>query len=181
MITREEIKKYQEGYRKLHKEELNRKNKLRYLTNKEKILNQKKEYYLINKIEILKQRQEYYLKNSKKIILRIKNYEKIKFQINLNFKLKKYLRSRMWHVLKKNQKSNSTMKLVGCSIEVLKQHLESQFQTGMNWDNYGLWHVDHIKPCFSFDLSKSKEQAKCFNYKNLRPLWAKENLCRGKK
>lgn len=60
----------------------------------------------------------------------------------------------------------------------------------MTWDNHGRgcngkgleeWHIDHIKPCASFDLSKSKEQLKCFNYKNLQPLWAEDNLSKGSK
>ena len=71
------------------------------------------------------------------------------------------------------------MKLVGCSIDQLKQHLEFQFKPGMTWNNYGKWHVDHKKPCASFDLSKPSEQRKCFNWKNLQPLWAEENLSKG--
>ena len=53
----------------------------------------------------------------------------------------------------------------------------------MSWDNYGLhgWHVDHIKPCASFDLSKPIEQRKCFNFNNLQPLWAIDNLRKGSK
>jgi hypothetical protein len=51
----------------------------------------------------------------------------------------------------------------------------------MNWKNYGLWHIDHIKSCYTFNLSQREEQARCFNWKNLRPLWAKENLTRPKK
>lgn len=51
----------------------------------------------------------------------------------------------------------------------------------MNWDNYGEWEIDHIKPCASYDLSKPKEQRKCFNYMNLQPLWAEENLRKGSK
>jgi len=53
----------------------------------------------------------------------------------------------------------------------------------MSWNNYTYigWHVDHIKPCCQFDLSKPEEQAKCFHYTNLQPLWAEENLTKGKK
>ena len=53
----------------------------------------------------------------------------------------------------------------------------------MNWLNYGRhgWHVDHIRPCASFDLSKPSEQKKCFNYKNLQPLWEEDNLAKSDK
>ena len=51
----------------------------------------------------------------------------------------------------------------------------------MTWDNYGKWHIDHIKPCASFDMSIEKEQKKCFNYLNLQPLWAAQNFSKGTK
>jgi hypothetical protein len=86
------------------------------------------------------------------------------------------LRSRIWHALKHNFKSKSTLKLIGCSIEFLKFYLERKFEYNMNWNNYGKWHVDHIIPCASFDLSNPEEQALCFHYTNLQPLWAKDNL-----
>ena len=73
------------------------------------------------------------------------------------------------------------MKLCGCSLEKLKQHLESQFTEGMTWDNKGDWHVDHIKPCASFDLTNPEEQKKCFHYTNLQPLWALDNMKKGAK
>ncbi len=85
------------------------------------------------------------------------------------------LRTRLYHILI-GRKSASTMELIGCSIDELKQHLESKFTKGMSWDNYGKWHVDHIKPCASFDLSDPDQQRLCFNYKNLQPLWAIDNL-----
>jgi len=52
----------------------------------------------------------------------------------------------------------------------------------MNWDNYGVygWHVDHIKPCFLFNMNDIDEQKKCFHYTNLQPLWAKDNLVKNK-
>ena len=63
----------------------------------------------------------------------------------------------------------------GCSSKELLEHIESLFQNGMNWENYGEWHVDHIIPCRAF---KGKEDwvNHAFNYKNLQPLWAKDNL-----
>ena len=73
------------------------------------------------------------------------------------------------------------MKLTGCNILFLKEYLEAKFKKGMNWENYGVWHVDHIKPCASFNLMKKEEQEKCFHYTNLQPLWAIENIKKGKK
>jgi hypothetical protein len=93
------------------------------------------------------------------------------------------LSKRIWDALKGNCKSKSTIKLLGCSIEFLKLHLSKKFHPRtdgltMVLENYGYrgWHVDHIKPCASFDLSKPEEQRKCFHYTNLQPLWAEENF-----
>ena len=93
------------------------------------------------------------------------------------------LRIRLNKALRNNQKYGNTIKLIGCSIEQLKQHLESKFKLDMSWNNYGIygWHIDHIKPCASFDLSKPSEQRKCFHYTNLQPLWAIDNLKKGMK
>ena len=95
-------------------------------------------------------------------------------------KLKASLRSRLYNFVKgKNKKSS--FEYVGCSIDKLKKHLSSQFTEGMSWENYGEWHIDHIRPCASFDLTKEEEKYKCFNYSNLQPLWAKDNLKKGAK
>ena len=74
-----------------------------------------------------------------------------------------------------------TVKDLGCSIEELKTHLESQFQPRMTWDNYGKWHIDHIKPLSNFNLENKEEFKEACNYKNLQPLWAKDNLIKGAK
>lgn len=89
------------------------------------------------------------------------------------------LRRRTRAVLVGSNKSNSTIKLIGCSPEELKCYLESKFSSGMSWDNYGDWHIDHIVPCATYDLSKADEQSACFHYTNLQPLWAKDNLTKG--
>ncbi len=73
--------------------------------------------------------------------------------------------------------------IVGCSLEFLKTYIESLWKTGMSWENYGVngWHIDHIKPCASFDLTDIEQRKICFHYTNLQPLWAHENLSKGKK
>ena len=137
-----------------------------------------------------KTRQRYLPSKEQRHLYRIKyriraaQYIK-KYRIKLQNKLRNNLGMRIHDAIKKNKKYHKTLELVGCSLEQLKQHLESRFKEGMNWTNYGngwngkgmqQWHIDHIKPCASFDLSKDEEQKKCFNYTNLQPLWATENL-----
>lgn len=68
----------------------------------------------------------------------------------------------------------SAMKLIGCDLKTLKNHLQSKFKPGMTWDNRGRWEIDHIKPCAKFDLKKIIEQKKCFHFLNLQPLWKTE-------
>jgi len=97
-------------------------------------------------------------------------------------RLKKRLMVRIWIAMKRQAvNANGTFAAVGCSVDHLRAHLESKFEAGMTWDNYGEWHVDHIRPCASFDLSDPKELAECFNWSNLQPLWAKENISKGAK
>ena len=73
------------------------------------------------------------------------------------------------------------MELLGCSIEKLWEHLESKFQPGMTRENHGKWHIDHIRPCISFNLTDLEQQKICFHYTNLQPLWAEDNLKKGAK
>ena len=86
------------------------------------------------------------------------------------------LRGRVYIALKGAKKSDTTEKLLGCTIEEFMQYLEKQFSPGMTWDNYGKWHVDHIRPCASFDLVVPAQQEICFHYTNMQPLWAIDNL-----
>lgn len=110
-----------------------------------------------------------------------KQYSSNRYKNDIEYRLLISLRNRLGKFIKRNSKSKRTIELLGCSVEFLKQHLESQFKPGMSWDNYGKWHIDHIKPCASFDLSKPEEQQECFHYTNLQPLWGEENLTKGSK
>jgi hypothetical protein len=75
------------------------------------------------------------------------------------------------------------MKLTDCTMQFLRQYLESKFKSGMTWKNHGVygWHIDHIIPISSFDLTKEEDQRKCFHYTNLQPLWAEDNMKKGNK
>jgi hypothetical protein len=109
------------------------------------------------------------------------NYERVKK--DLEWKMKKILRTRFLTAIKKQFKKSSVLKLLGCSIDECRIYIESKFQEGMNWENHGIfgWHIDHIIPCATFDLTKLEEQQKCFHYTNLQPLWWEDNLKKSNK
>ena len=90
------------------------------------------------------------------------------------------LRRRFHKALKAQgaRKCVRSLAFVGCSPVELREHLASQFTDGMSWDNYGAWHIDHIRPCASFDLTDLEQQKACFHYTNLQPMWAAENLAK---
>ena len=81
----------------------------------------------------------------------------------------------------KGFKSGTSQELFGCNWETVKNHIEGQFTEGMTWENHGKfgWHIDHIVPCSSFDLTDPVQQRKCFHYTNLQPLWWQDNLEKG--
>lgn len=124
------------------------------------------------------QKQKYYKNRNKEARKRsVLKYYQISVQ-KPAFRILQSLRSRLYKAVKSQGSTHKlhTLDILGCSIETLKKHLESLWFIGMSWENYGQWHIDHIKPCSSFDLINPEEQKKCFNYTNLQPLWKKNNL-----
>jgi protein-arginine kinase activator protein McsA len=140
----------------------------RYQKNyKKKIARRNKKWYGKNKQRVLDRNREYYRKRSK----------------DPKYRAVKNLRSRMRAAIIDGRYSKSVMELLGGDREVVLKHIESQFKKGMSWDNYGVhgWHIDHIRPCNSFDLSDPQQLKECFHYTNLQPLWAKDNIRKGDK
>jgi len=179
--NKEKLKKYKKEYRLKNKEKIKQYSKKYRLKNKEKIKQFLKEWHLKNREKENQKSKEWRLNNKGYMKKYLKEYEKKRRETDPNFKLKKSMRTRIWSVLKGKSKSKPTMKLLGCSIEECWQHLESKFQPGMTRENHGLWHVDHIVPCASFDLRCPVQQMACFHYTNLQPLWAIDNIKKGSK
>ena len=110
-------------------------------------------------------------------------YSADRYNNDINFRLANVLRSRVLSAVKSGggEKAEKTMELLGCSVQHVRDHLESQFTEGMTWETQGEWHVDHIRPCASFDLEDPEEQKRCFHWTNLQPLWAQDNIRKGAK
>ena len=111
-------------------------------------------------------------KNRHKINERRKIYKQ-----NPKIRIKENLQIRLYSLVKKNQNSKSLSKYLGCSKDFFINWIDSQLYGKMTMDNYGkIWHIDHCKPCKSFDFSKEEQIKECFSWKNMRPLYAEANL-----
>lgn len=109
-------------------------------------------------------------------------YVRERSKADVQFKLCSTLRTRLRDAIKTNQKRGSAVGLLGCTVSELVNYLESKFATGMNWNNHGLhgWHLDHIKPLCSFDLTDIAQLTEACHYSNLQPLWAADNYAKAR-
>jgi len=175
------LKKSKE-YRENNQEKCNQRDKNYYKNNKEKCIQIQHNYAESHKVQIAQYKHDWCIKNKERLREKDKLEAREKRK-NPNYRILCNLRTRLGHAIKDNYKSKRTLELLGCSIKFLKKHLESQFKEGMSWDNRGRhgWHIDHIRPCCTYDLSDPKQQEVCFNYTNLQPLWEVDNLKKSKK
>ena len=119
-------------------------------------------------------------KNSARSLVKFKR----RYKDEIGFRIIQILRSRLRKVAKRGRGySGNNLKWLGCTPVELRDHLERQFQAGMNWSNLGTgagkWHIDHTVPCAAFDMRKESERLACFHYTNLRPLWSHLNIEKG--
>lgn len=184
---------YSRGYRKqyniIKKNDLKAYNQLYFIKNKDAVTTKCKQYHERTK-EIRKYKKransrDWYSRNKAHCNQHNAEYVKQRCKIDPKFKITRILRVRLIRALQDQytNKQSSMHSLLGCSVSELKMYLSEKFKIGMTWENYNhkTWHVDHIKPCSKFDLTKEEEQKKCFHYSNLQPLWAYENLSKGSK
>lgn len=167
-------KKIRKKWIEKNRDKVRAKNRKSYHKNREKNLNYSREYYKKIKSDPIKYN---------KFRARINFYNQQKRKNNPHYRIKQNLSRRLRTILNeiKNPKNTKILDILGCTLAELKIHLKKQFKKGMTWKNYGKWHVDHKIPCYKFDLRKLSDQKICFNYNNLQPLWAKENLIKSNK
>ena len=140
-----------------------------------------KNYYNQNKDTIVKRSVDWYNNNKDRANHRINLYLHKKRNNNNIFRLTDNIRSLIRGSFKNNgfKKDSKTIQILGCTIAEFKSHIESQFKDGMSWENRHLWHIDHIMPV---SMAKTHDEVVRLNhYKNLRPLWAHENLSKSDK
>lgn len=103
--------------------------------------------------------------------------------IDPQFRVASSVRTRLWWIFRGGRKPEQTWDLVGCSLESLVEHLKAQFTPGMTVENFGRdgWHIDHIRPLASFDLTDPEQVKVACHYTNLQPLWATDNMSKGAK
>jgi len=196
--NKDKIRQKKKEYRENHKDKIKQQNK-KYIEknkdkmkewrekNKDKIKQIKKQYYQENKDKIKEYKKEYYENNKDKIKEYKKNYKcehnktprKCVICNPLSY-LTELQGVRIRDALN-SKKDKHTIEYLGCDKKTLYNHLEKQFKDGMTWKNKGEWHIDHIRPCASFNLELEEERMKCFHYTNLQPLWATDNLSKSDK
>ncbi len=193
----EKVKICAANYIKKHKNEIKKYNKKWYENNKNNpnYKNKEKNRYLNNREYYISKSKEYAKNNRNKINERYK----IKKKLNIQFAVKERVRSLFKFALKQrsiNKNRTSTFDMLPYTVNDLIKHLESQFESWMNWSNWGqyipkkwndndsstwTWQLDHVIPQseFKYQTINDPEFLACWKLENLRPLKAKDNIIEG--
>jgi len=163
---RQKAKEYSRNYRKQNPDKVRITNNLYNNKNREKAREWNRTHFENNKERVRERaRQNYQI-----------------YKQDPSKKILHNTRTRITKFLKNKSKNIITTELLGCTSKFLKKWLEFQFNSEMSWDNYGIyWHIDHVIPCNSFDVTDFDELQKCFNWKNLRPLECSKNISKSDK
>ena len=168
----------------------------KYKTENPEIIKQNSKKYLSkrNKLKHNAARRNYYhqkVKNSDQLLekkrkrnreWRKKDHAK-RYTTDPDYRCNKMVRNILDRTLKASMKNKEgrTHELLGYTAQEFRQHIERQFQKGMNWDNHGEWHIDHIHPISRF-IEEGITDPKIINaLSNLTPIWKTNNLSKGAK
>jgi hypothetical protein len=146
---------------------------------RKKINIKRKEYYKNNLDKEREISKKYYHKNKEKLRRENNQWKNNKRKTDGFYRMKINLRHRLRDYLIGESRGKRTKDIVGLDKVEFKLYIQSKFVEGMSWDNYGKWHLDHIKPLCQ---AKDNEEALLLNhYTNLQPLWAEDNLRKNRK
>jgi len=153
--------------------------------NIEKLYENHKKWYEENKDKWKEYIKDYREKNADKIREIKRTYEKTRKDNDPIYKLINNFRTAIYQVLKESnvQKNGHYFEILKYSPDELITHLEKKFIGEMSWDNYGIWHVDHIRPISSFNIQEIGDESfmECWSLNNLQPLWGDENIRKSNK
>ena len=182
----EKIKDRRKKYYKNNFEKVSESNKKWKKNNPEKTKEHRKRYKKNHREKVNEYNRKYRKNNSSfRAAANLRHGERYKNEPL--YRLERILRARFTKFLKQNncRKGGRSFEIFGATPQQIKSHIESQFKDDMTWENQGEWHIDHIIPLDyyfkNFDLNDLEVQKKAFNYKNLQPLWAFENLSKSNK
>lgn len=185
---KDEILAKAKSYRLANRSRIKERDRIRYSKNSQAIKLKVSEYQKSNKEKCNLRKKLWASKNRQRVKLSKlrwvkKNPDyKRKWIFNrrrndVGFRILCSLRRRLYGTYLRKGWSNSASSLLGCSLEDFRIYLESKFEPGMTWENYGKhgWHIDHIVPCALFDLTKEDHRKRCFHFSNLQPMFALQN------
>ena len=168
---------YNEAYYERKKEIIKAKSNKYYYKNEKS----KKKYRIDNERRIRDYNKQYYVANKQKLIAYRIDYCNKRRATDIGFRLAGNLRGRLTKAIRRNQKIGSAVNDLGCSMEAFKSYISSKFQPEMSWENYGEWHLDHIKPLSSFNLEDRIQFLIACHYTNYQPLWKIDNIRKSNK
>lgn len=140
----------------------------------------KQNYVDQNRDKVNERVKKYYHRNKDVIRPKVNERNRKRRKEDLQYRLRLNIRCRVKAAITKGFKCGKAVDLLGCSIPEFKTYIESKFLPTMTWDNYGdYWHLDHILPCDSFDMTDIDHVKKCFHYTNHQPLFAVTQVIEG--
>lgn len=119
-------------------------------------------------------------KKSAKFLARRRAYGRRRHATNVQARIATLIRNRLRKAVR-GERPARALDAIGCSVPEAIAHIEKQFQDGMSWGNHGDWHIDHVRPLASFDLTDSEQFNRACHFTNLQPLWRRENQEKGSK
>jgi hypothetical protein len=159
--------------------------------NKERILQKTREYREKNADSVREAQRDYAERNRERIRKRRRGYNKAwmkeRCATDPKFNLNQRMSTAIYQSLKaagSSKNGRGWSEHVGYTAQDLMAHLESKFDSNMNWENHGTyWHIDHIKPksWFTYTSPDDPQFKECWSLANLQPLEAKQNIRKSNK